>query len=76
MKIRRVVFAVCGLGYRRAELLTLDGTFDRLPGIRCAYVNPTTALAYVEYDPRAITAEELVAAIEQVGLQPGRFIAI
>jgi hypothetical protein len=76
MNSRRITFAVCGLDHKYAKLLALDGAFARIPGVRCVYVNPVYAMAYVEYDPCAVTQVELVDAIEEVGLQVGRLAVI
>jgi hypothetical protein len=76
MKVRRIVLVVCGLGPKDAGLLTLDAAFARSPGIRRAYVNPTSALAYVEFEPRTVRQEHLVAAIEHAGFDVGQLTVI
>lgn len=76
MKVQRVVLVVGGLGPKDAGLLALDAAFARIPGIRCAYVNPTSALAYVEYEPCTVGQEQLVAAIECAGFYVGRLSVI
>jgi hypothetical protein len=76
MKVQRVVLAMHGLGPKDAGLLTLEAAFARIPGIRCAYVNPTRALAYVEYEPCTVRQEQLVAAIEHAGFSVGQLSVI
>ena len=76
MKVRRVVLVVCGLGRRRVDLLTLDAAFARIPGVRRAYINPTSRFAYLEYEPGTVRQEQLLAAIEQAGFQVGQLSVI
>lgn len=50
---------------------SIERALAHVPGVMCAYVNPATATAYVDYDPAQCDAEQLMAAIESAGFRSG-----
>ena len=71
-RYQRLTFAIDGLGCGGDGALTAERAIARLPGIARAYVNPLTEMAYVEIDPTDATEEQIVAAVAELGLRPGR----
>lgn len=50
--------------------LTLERQLAKTPGVIRAYVNPTTEMAYVDYDPTHVDADELRGVIARAGYGP------
>ena len=67
MKMQRVTLAVIGLGCGGGGALTVERALARLPGVRLAYVNAATEMAYVEYDLDRTDPWQLGAAVRRVG---------
>lgn len=68
----RLTFAIDGLACGGGGALAVEQALARLPGVVRAYVNPLTEMAYVEIDPDAASEQQLVAAVTDLGLRPGR----
>lgn len=47
--------------------VVIERTLRKLPGIRSISVSYVLDMAYVEYDPRTISAEEIKSSIEKEG---------
>ena len=54
--------------------LSVERTITRLPGVIQVYVNPLTEMAYVKIDPTRVSEEQVVAAVTDLGLTPGRSV--
>ena len=67
----RVTIPILGFSSGGGGALTAERALARLPGVVRAYVNPSTEMAYVEFDPTLSTARTLVVAIEGVGFEAG-----
>jgi copper chaperone CopZ len=70
-EMRRVTVPIFGLGCGGSGADTAERALERTPGVRHAYVNPATEMAYVEFDACACSAEALKDAIRSAGLRPG-----
>ena len=71
MGTTRTTFPLYDLGCGGGGTLTIECALAKLPGVRRAYVNPLTEMAYVEFDPARTTPEDLRTAIERVGFRVG-----
>ncbi len=69
--IRRVTFPIYNLSCGGGGSLTIERTILRVDGVRNAYVNPATEMAYVEFDPSRCTPDVLTEAVERVGFHTG-----
>ncbi|MEZ5318119.1 MAG: heavy metal translocating P-type ATPase [Vicinamibacterales bacterium] len=67
---RRLELPVGGLNCG-ACAVTLELALRAVPGVRAATVNLTTARAFVEYDPRRVSADALSDAIRRAGYRVG-----
>ena len=68
---RRVTVPIYGLACGGGGALTAERSLARVPGVKRAYVNPLTEMAYVEYDPAITDQAALIAALESAGLRAG-----
>ena len=50
-----------------SDALRLEHDLAALPGVRRAYVNPATEMAYLEYDPAQASLETVIAAVRHSG---------
>ena len=71
MNTVRVTLPIFGLGCGGGGALTIERCLGKTPGVRRAYVNPFTEMAYVEYDPGLVCPRQLSDAIERVGFRAG-----
>ena len=71
MDTTRTTLPLYDLGCGGGGTLTIERALTRLPGVRRAYVNPLTEMAYVEFDPARTTPEDLRKTIEQIGFRVG-----
>ena len=69
MTTERATLAIYGLTCGGGGALLAERALAREPGVVRAYVNPSTEMAYVEYDPERVSADQLVAAVAHVGLR-------
>ena len=69
--LRRVTVPIYGLACGGGGALIAEHALARVPGVRRAYVNPLTEMAYVEYDPAIAEPAGLVTALESAGLRAG-----
>ncbi len=69
--IERVTIPIDGLTCRDDDSLTIERAIRAVKGVRRAYVNAATEMAYVEFDPAQCTPGQLAAAIEQDGFCTG-----
>lgn len=70
-RMRRVTLPIYGLGCGGGGALTAERALARVPGVRQTYVNPLTEMAYIEYNPTVAGSDQLIAAVEGVGLRAG-----
>lgn len=54
--------------------LTIEKEIKKLPGIKSATVNYTTATAYVDYDMASVDTDKIIEAIKRAGYKTGRSI--
>ncbi len=71
LRIKRVTFPIYNLGCGGGGSLTIERTILRVEGVRNAYVNPATEMAYVEFDPSRCALDALLKAVEHVGFHTG-----
>ena len=71
MNTVRVTLPIFGLGCGGGGALTIERCLEKTPGVRRAYVNPFTEMAYVEYDQGLVGPGQLSDAIERVGFRAG-----
>ncbi len=71
LAIRRVTFPIHDLSCGGGGSLIIERTILRMDGVRNAYVNPATEMAYVEFDPSCCTLDALTEAVEHLGFHAG-----
>ena len=49
----------------------MERALGGVPGVVHAYVNPSTEMAYVEYDPERTGVDRLKRAVQSAGRPPG-----
>jgi copper chaperone CopZ len=74
MSTERVTLAIYGLGCGGGGSLTVERALARLRGVRSAYVNPATEIAYVDYDAAVVGPADLARAVEEAGFRSGELI--
>ena len=67
--VERVTLPIYGLTCWGGGSLVVERVIMRVEGVRNAYVNPVTEMAYVEYDPSRCSSEQLTAAVEKSGFR-------
>ena len=67
----RVTIPIFGLACGGGGCPMAERGLARIAGVIRVYVNPATEMAYVEFDLELATPEQLVAALEAVGLKAG-----
>ena len=67
----RVTLPVYGLGCGGGGTLAVERALNKVPGVKRAYVNPLTEMAYIQYDPALTGPERLAAVIEGIGFGVG-----
>ena len=65
----RVTLPIAGLTCGGGGALSVERALQALPGVIRAYVNPATEMAYVEYAPERVTADDLVKVVEGLGYE-------
>ena len=70
-EIERVTIPIDGLACWDSDMHTIERVILRVEGVRRAYVNSATEMAYVEYDPSCCDPGKLAAAIDQGGFHAG-----
>ncbi len=65
----RVTLPIVGLTCGGGGALSIEQALQALPGVIRAYVNPATEMAYVEYRPQQVTADDLVKVVEDLGYE-------
>jgi cation transport ATPase len=68
---QRVTFPIFGLGCGGDGALDVERALQRVPGVRRAYVNRLTEMAYVRLDPARVRADQLAAKVRDLGLEAG-----
>ena len=69
MATERITMPITDLSCGSA--LILERVLARAPGVRRAYVNPATEMAYVEYDPEKTDPRQLIDVVEHAGFHAG-----
>ena len=54
------------------DAITVGRALGEVPGVVHAYVNPSTEMAYIEYDPERTGVDRLKRAVQSAGRPPGR----
>lgn len=67
----RVTLPVYGLGCGGGGALAAERALSKAPGVKRAYVNPLTEMAYIEYDPALTGPEQLAAVVVGAGFVVG-----
>lgn len=67
--LQRLTLPVLGITCGGGGALTVERSIARLPGVKRAYVNPVTEVAYVEFDAAQCTPGDVIAAIERTGFR-------
>lgn len=70
MATQRTTVPIYNLSCAGGGALVVERTLAKTPGVARVYVNPATEMAYVEFDPEAITSSALAAAITAAGYGP------
>jgi len=68
---QRVTFPIYGLDSGGDGALDLERALQRVPGVRRAYVNRLTEMAYVQLDPATVCTDQLAATVHHLGLEAG-----
>lgn len=69
MNAKHLTIGIVGLTCGSAS--AVERSLAHVPGVRRAYVNPLTEMAYVEYDPERTDLDQMVAAVEHAGFRAG-----
>ena len=69
MATQRATLEIHGLACGGGGALSAERSLSHVSGVRWAYVNPATEMAYVEYDPEYVDAVALIRAVEATGLR-------
>ena len=69
--IQRITLALDGLDRSGVVAQALAQALSAVAGVRYAYVNMATEMAYVIFDAHVVGQEQLVATIVQNGAQAG-----
>ncbi len=67
MSTERVALPLLRLDCGGSYVVHLEQAILRLDGVRGATINPLTEMAYVEYDPRRLSPDTLLALIAEEG---------
>lgn len=67
----RVTLPIEGLTCWGGGSLVVERVIMGVKGVRYAYVNPVTEMAYVEYDPARCNPDQLTTAVEESGFHAG-----
>jgi len=67
----RLTFAIYDLDCSGREARTVERALTTALGVRHAYVNPVTEMAYVAYDPALTDADHLIVAVARAGFRVG-----
>ena len=63
----RITIALLNLGCGGGGSLAIERALSKVPGVREAYVNPATEVAYIEFDPSRCDQDVLVGTIQRLG---------
>ena len=72
MATERVTLPIEGLGCGGGGALTVERALTRQSGVTSAYVNPATEMAYIQYDPEAVSLDQIGLLVIQAGFRAGR----
>jgi copper chaperone CopZ len=71
MAIQHVAIVLDGLSCGGGGVLMIERELKKVPGVERAYANPTTQMAYLDYDPMRATPIQLIRAVERAGFRAG-----
>lgn len=71
MKTQRITLPIYDLSCGGGALI-VERTLAKVPGVARVYVNPATEMAYVQYDPTVVEAQQLIHAVRQAGFRVGQ----
>jgi cation transport ATPase len=70
MATQRTTVPIYNLSCAGGGALVVERTLAKTPGVARVYVNPATEMAYVEFDPEALTPNAVTAAVAAAGFGP------
>jgi cation transport ATPase len=70
MAKQRMTLPIYNLSCAGGGALVVERTLAKTPGVARVYVNPATEMAYVEFDPEAVTTVAVTAAVAAAGFGP------
>ena len=68
----RVTLPLADLMRGGGDAVTVEQALGEVPGVVHAYVNHSTEMAYIEYDPERTGVDRLQRAVQSAGRPPGR----
>ena len=68
----RVTLPLADLTRGGGDAVIVERALGEVPGVVHAYVNPSTEMAYIEYDPERTGVDRLKRAVQSAGRPPGR----
>jgi len=68
----RVTLPLANLMRGGGDAITVERALGEVPGVVHAYVNPSTEMAYIEYDPERTGVDSLKRAVQSADRTPGR----
>lgn len=70
MTTQRMTVPIYNLSCAGGGALVVERTLARTPGVARVYVNPATEMAYVEFNPEALSPSAVTAAVAKAGFGP------
>ena len=71
-KYQHITLPIYNLNCGGGGSLTIERVLARTSGVIEVYVNPSTEMAYISYDPEQSSPEQLAAVIKHEGFGPRR----
>ncbi len=71
MALQHVAIVLDGLSCGGGGVLMIERELKNVPGVERVYANPTTEMAYLDYDAKRVTFDHLIKAVERAGFRAG-----
>ena len=68
---QRLIFPIYGLACGGSGTVDVERALERLPGVRRAYVNRLTEMAYVQLEGGEVRADQIAATVHDLGFEAG-----